>query len=139
MNISVWSMWKVVWNFITGGGVGVVDYILTVLKNAFNGLGDATKEKIQAVLNLAMKVLSVAQAVRIFIPVKYQVSYDLTIKALQTLVASLQDLEVTGAELQALINDYNEAYAAWMSPDDETCVDLAAGPGGTFTARSYGA
>lgn len=134
MNIS---KWKVVWNFITGGGVGVVDYLLTVLKNALNGLGDATKEKIQAVLNLAMKILSIAQAVRIFIPVRYQLAYDLTIKALQTLIASLQDLEITGTELQALIDGYNKAYAAWMSPDDETCVDLVEGPDGTFAARSY--
>lgn len=136
MNIS---KWKVVWKFITGGGVGVVDYLLTVLKNALNGLGDVTKEKIQAVLNLAMKILSVAQAVRIFIPVKYQLAYDLTIKALQTLTASLQDLEITGAELTALIDGYNEAYAAWMSPDDETCVDLVEGPNGSFAARRYGA
>ena len=56
MNIS---KWKVVWKFITGGGVGVVDYLLTVLKNALNGLGNVTKEKIQAVLNLAMKILSI--------------------------------------------------------------------------------
>lgn len=135
MNIS---KWKVVWKFITGGGVGVVDYLLTVLKNALNGLGNVTKEKIQAVLNLAMKILSIAQAVRIFIPVKYQVAYDLTIKAIHTLIASLQDLEITGAELYALINGYNEAYAAWMSPDDETCVELVEGPGCTVSARSYG-
>lgn len=136
MNIS---KWKVVWNFITGGGVGVVDYLLTVLKNALNGLGSATKEKIQAVLNLAMKVLSIAQAVRIFVPVKYQLAYDLTIKALQTLVASLQDLEITGEELKAIVDGYNEAYTAWMGPDDATCVDLVEGPDGTFAARSYGA
>ena len=135
MNIS---KWKIVWNFITGGSTGVVDYLLTVLKNALNGLGDVTKEKIQAVLNLTMKILSIAQAVRIFIPVKYQFAYDLTIKALQTLTASMQDLELTGAELQALVGGYNEAYAAWMSSDDETCVDLVGGPSGTFAARSYG-
>ena len=136
MNIS---KWKVVWNFITGGGVGVVDYLLTVLKNALNGLGSATKEKIQAVLNLAMKILSIAQAVRIFIPVKYQLAYDLTIKAIQTLIAALQDLEITGTELKALVDGYNEAYAAWMSPDDETCVDLVEGPDGTFSAVCHGA
>lgn len=136
MNIS---KWKVVWNFITGGGVGVVDYLLTVLKNALNGLGSATKEKIQAVLNLAMKVLSIAQAVRIFVPVKYQLAYDLTIKAIQTLIAALQDLEITGTELKALVDGYNEAYAAWMSPDDETCVDLVEGPDGTFSAVCHGA
>lgn len=136
MNIS---KWKVVWNFITGGGVGVVDYLLTVLKNALNGLGDATKEKIQAVLNLAMKILSIAQAVRIFVPVKYQLAYDLTIKAIQMLIAALQDLEITGTELKALVDGYNEAYAAWMSPDDETCVDLVEGPDGTFSAVCHGA
>lgn len=136
MNIS---KWKVVWNLITGGGVGVVDYLLTTLKTALNGLGDVTKEKIHAVLNLAMKILSIAQAVRIFIPVKYQLAYDLTIKALQTLIASLQDLEITGTELKALIEGYDEAYIAWMSPDDNTCVDLVEGPDGTFSARSYGA
>lgn len=136
MNIS---KWKVVWNFITGGGVGVVDYLLTVLKNALNGLGDATKEKIQAVLNLAMKILSIAQAVRIFVPVKYQLAYDLTIKAIRTLIAALQDLEITGTELKALVDGYNEAYAAWMSPDDETCVDLVEGPDGTFSAVCHGA
>ena len=136
MNIS---KWKVVWNFITGGGVGVVDYLFTVLKNALNGLGSATKEKIQAVLNLAMKVLSIAQAVRIFVPVKYQLAYDLTIKAIQTLIAALQDLEITGTELKALVDGYNEAYAAWMSPDDETCVDLVEGPDGTFSAVCHGA
>lgn len=136
MNIS---KWKVVWNFITGGGVGVVDYLLTVLKNALNGLGSATKEKVQAVLNLAMKVLSIAQTVRIFVPVKYQLAYDLTIKAIQTLIASLQDLEITGTELKALVDGYNEAYAAWMSPDDETCVDLVEGPDGTFSAVYHGA
>lgn len=134
MNIS---KWKVVWNFITGGSTGVVDYLLTVLKNTLNGLGDVTKEKIQAVLNLTMKILSIAQAVRIFIPVKYQFAYDLTIKALQTLIASMQDLEITGAELQTLVNGYNEAYAAWMSSDDETCVDLVEGPIGSFNVRSY--
>lgn len=136
MNVS---KWMIAWKFITGGGTGVVDYLLTVLKNTLNGLGDVTKEKIQAVLNLSMKILSIAQAVRIFIPVKYQLAYDLTIKALQTLTASMQDLEMTGAELQALVNGYNEAYAAWMAPDDETCVDLVEGPSGAFAARSYGA
>ena len=136
MNIS---KWKVVWRFFTGGGVGVVDYLLTVLKNALNGLGDATKEKIQAVLNLAMKVLSIAQAVRVFVPVKHQLAYDLTIEALQTLIVSLRDLEITGEELQDLVDGYNEAYSAWMSPDDETCVDLVEGPDGTFSARRYGA
>lgn len=132
MNIS---KWKIVWNFITGGGAGVVDYLLSILKKALDGLGDATKEKITAVLNLAMKVLSIAKAVRIFIPVKWQLAYELTIKAIETLISSLQDLDLTGEELKAIIEDYNAAYAAWMGPDDDTCVEPVEGRCGLLLAR----
>jgi len=132
MNIS---KWKIVWNFITGGGAGVVDYLLSILKKALDGLGDATKEKITAVLNLAMKVLSIAKAVRIFIPVKWQLAYELTIKAIETLISSLQDLDLTGEELKAIIEGYNAAYAAWMGPDDDTCVEPVEGRCGLLLAR----
>lgn len=120
MNIS---KWKVVWSFITGGGTGVVDYLLGLLKQALDNLSNPTKEKIQAVLNFTVKILSVLKAVQIFIPVKWQVAYMLTIRMVEQIVDSLQDLEVTGAELKAIVDGYNEAYAAWMGPDDETCVD----------------
>ena len=130
------STWKIVWNFITGKGTGVVDYLLTTLKTTLNNLGDVTKDKIVAVLNMAMKVLSVAKAVRIFIPVKWQVSYELTIIALNTLITSLQDLELTGTELRAVIEGYNKAYDAWMAPDDETCVTLSEDANGVFGIRN---
>ena len=120
MNIS---KWKVVWSFITGGGTGVVDYLLGLLKQVLGNLGNPTREKIQAVLNFTVKILSVLKAVQIFIPVKWQVAYMLTIRMVEQIVDSLQDLEVTGAELKAIVDGYNEAYAAWMGPDDETCVD----------------
>lgn len=120
MNIS---KWKVVWSFITGGGTGVVDYLLGLLKQALDNLSNPTKEKIQAVLNFTVKILSVLKAVQIFIPVKWQVAYMLTIRMVEQIVDSLQDLEVTGAELKAIVDGYNEAYAAWMGPDDEMCVD----------------
>lgn len=126
------STWKIVWNFITGNGTGVVDYILTALKLALNNLGDVTKDKLLAVLNMAMKCLSVAKAMRIFIPVKWQISYELTLVALSTLITSLQDLDLTGAELRAVIDGYNKAYAAWMAPDDETCVTMSQDSNGVF-------
>lgn len=120
MNIS---KWKVAWSFITGGGTGVVDYLLGLLKQALNNLSNPTKEKIQAVLNFTVKILSVLKTVQIFIPVKWQVAYMLTIRMVEQIADSLQDLDVTGAELKAIVDGYNEAYAAWMGPDDETCVD----------------
>jgi len=129
------SKWKIVWGFITGKGVGVMDYVLTVLKNALGGLGDATKAKIAAVLNLAMKVLSIANAVRVFIPVKWQFAYGLTVKAVEAVVNALLDLEITGEELKGVIDGYNKAYLAWMAPDDETCVELVEAPGGVFTVK----
>lgn len=128
------SKWKLVWGFISGQGTGVVDYALGVLKQALGGLGDATRDKIVAVLNLAMKVLSIAKIVRVFIPVKWQLAYELTVKALVTLIESLQDLELTGEELHAAILQYNKAYAAWMSPDDDTCVELAKQSDGNLVA-----
>lgn len=136
MNIS---MWKLAWKFVTGGGTGVVDYLLTVLKNALDGLGAATRDKITAVLNLTMKILSIVKVARILIPVKWQLAYELTVEALTRLIASLQDLELTGAELTLVINGYNEAYAAWMSPDDGTCVDVAETRYGLLVARNHGA
>lgn len=119
------SKWKVVWNFITGGGTGVMDYLLGLLKQALAGLGDPTKEKIVATLNFALKVLAVAEVVRVFIPAKWQIAYDLTIVAIKKVVDALQDLDVTGEELQAIIDGYTKAYEAWRGPDDESCADPA--------------
>jgi len=120
MNIS---KWKVAWSFLTGGGSKVADYLLGLLKQALDNLSNPTKEKLQAVLNFALKILSVLQVVKIFVPVKWQTAYLLTVKAVESVVSALTDLNVTGAELQAIIKGYDEAVAAWLLPDDGTCVD----------------
>lgn len=119
------SSWKVVWNFITGGGVGVVDYLLGLLKQVFAGLGDPTKEKIIATLNFTLKVLAVVEVVRVFIPARWQLAYFLTVAAIKKVAESLNDLEITGEELQAIMDGYTKAYEAWMGPDDDTCADPA--------------
>lgn len=120
MNIS---KWKIVWSFVTGGGAGVTDYLLGLLKQALGNLANPTKEKIQAVLNFSMKALSVLKAVQVFIPVRWQTAFLLTVEAVVAVVDALQDLEVTGADLQKVITGFNAAYEAWNSPDDDTCVD----------------
>lgn len=120
MNIS---RWKVVWSFVTGGGAGVVDYVLGLLRQALDGIGTPTREKIQAVLNFSLKALAVVQAFRIFIPVKWQTAYALTVAAIETVIRSLEDFNLEKDELTGIIDAYKSAQGAWLSPDDETCVD----------------
>jgi len=122
MNIS---NWKLVTTFLFGGGVsGVIEYVLEVLKNALASLTDTSKAKIQAVLNLALKVLSVLEAVKILVPTKWQSAYTLTIAAVSECVSSLTDLELTKPELDIICDKITAAVKAWKSPDDDTCVEL---------------
>ena len=130
------SKLKVFWYVIRGKFVDLADYGLTLLKERVAGLADPTKDKIRATLNFALKVLSVLTVVKVFIPVKWQAAYALTVLAVEKVVAALQDLEVTKEELAGVIAGYNEAYAAWMSPDDESCVDMVKAPDGTFVIKS---
>jgi len=124
MNIS---NWKLISKFLFGGGVsGVIEYVLEVLKNALASLTDTTKDKIQAVLNLSLKVLSVLEAVKVLVPTKWQTAYTLTIAAVEACVSSLTDLEITKEELDVVCDKITAAYNAWRSPDDETCVDCIA-------------
>lgn len=122
MNIS---NWKLISKFLFGGGVsGVIEYVLEVLKNALASLTDTTKEKIQAVLNLSLKVLSVLGAVKVLVPTKWQTAYTLTIAAVEACVSSLTDLEITKEELDVVCDKITAAYNAWRSPDDATCVEM---------------
>lgn len=120
MNIS---KIKLVWKFLTGGSAGVVEYALGVLRTALANLGGTTKEKIQGALNLALKVLSVLHAVRVFVPTKWQTAYDSTIAAVSHAVSALEDLDVTKDELDAIARHVAAAYDAWRGEDDETCVE----------------
>lgn len=117
------SSWKVVWNFLTGGGTKVVDYLLGLLNNAISQIGNPTREKIQGVLNFAKKILSTLKVFQVFVPVKWQTAFDETVKAVEVLIDALSDLKVTGEELDAVVEAYKKAYAAWQGPDDESCVD----------------
>lgn len=120
------NIWKVVWKSITGFGSGsAADYLFDLANTALSGLGGATKEKIVATLNFVMKVLSVAEVVRILIPARWQFAYNVTVSALKRVVIALQDLNLTGEDLQSVIEGYQKAYVAWKGPDDDTCADPA--------------
>lgn len=121
MNISKLTL---AWKFIFGGGVsGVIEYVLGVLKTALGSLNETTKTKIQAVLNLSMKVLSILQVVQCLVPVKWQTAYAKTIEAVNATVQALTDFEITKNELTIIYDRVSAAVAAWKQPDDETCVD----------------
>ena len=123
MNIS---KFKLVMSFLFGGGVsGVVEYALGVLKRALDGLTDTTRTKIQAVLNLSLKVPSILEVCKILVPVKWQTAYAKTVDAVKETVAALSDLDLTKDELDVICDRVTAAIAAWKSPDDETCVDGA--------------
>lgn len=123
MNIS---KFKLVMSFLFGGGVsGVIEYALGVLKRTLDGLTDTTRTKIQAALNLSMKVLSVLEAVRILVPTKWQTAYAKTVEAVKETVSALSDLDLTKDELTVICDRVTAAIDAWKSPDDETCVDGA--------------
>ena len=115
------------WAFLFGGGVsGVVEYVLGVLKNALSSLTDSTKEKIQAALNIATRVLTVLKSLAWLIPTKWQTAYGKTIEAVQECVNDLGDLEITKEELDIIIDKVTATINAWNSPDDETCIDKVA-------------
>ena len=117
------SKFKLVVKYLFGGGVsGVVEYVLDILKNYLSSLSDTTKGKIQSALNLALKVISVLEAVKILIPTKWQTAYGRTIAAVNSTASALADLELTKDELDTIIDDLSAAIDAWKSPDDETCA-----------------
>lgn len=117
------SKFKIAWKLVFGGMGSVVDYLLDILNKALAALDPAKKEKIQAVLNLARRVLSALTALEWLCPTKWQTAYTKTIKAVTTVCDALDDLTLTAEELERIKADFEEAVKAWKSPDDETCVD----------------
>lgn len=118
------SKFRLITAFIFGGGFcGIIKYSLDVLKRALDGLTNTTRTKIQAALNLSMKVLSILEAVKCFVPTKWQTAYKKTIEAIAVAVDSLSDLDLTTDEFDIICDRVTEAIDAWESPDDETCVD----------------
>ena len=102
------SKFKIAWKLVFGGMGSVVDYLLDILNKALAALDPAKKEKIQAVLNLARRVLAALTALEWLCP---------------TNCDALDDLTLTAEELERIKTDFEEAVKAWKSPDDETCVD----------------
>lgn len=104
----------------------VATYALERTNDALNAIDVSKKEKIMAALNIATKALAVLNAVAWLCPVKWQTAYKATIEAVQEVCNALFDLHLTVEELSGVRTKFEAAYAAWQSPDDETCVDESA-------------
>ena len=101
----------------------IATYVLERVNAALNAIDVGRREKIQAALNIAAKGLAVLTAVAWLCPTKWQTAYAETIEAVNAVVVSLDDLNITIAELSNVRARFEAAYAAWEGPDDETCVD----------------
>ena len=120
MNIS---KLKIVWKWITGGMGSVADYLLDVLNDALMKVDGNNKQKVQAVLNIADRVLSTLMALKWLCPTKWQTAYSETVVAVGDVVGALQDLKIEMHELEKLRDRFATVVEEWKSPDDETCVD----------------
>ena len=109
MNIS---KFKLVWKFLTGGGTGVVDYVLDVGNTIADRLPDAKRDEIGGYLATARRVLDTMGAVSWLCPKKWLDAYEGTVAAFGALVAALGDLKVTKEEIAEVSNAFRRAYAA---------------------------
>ena len=127
MNISRLTLaWKALTGLINPWGsvaANLADYALGVLNTAFAGLSVSKKERIMAVLNTAVRVLSILRAVQWLCPTKWQSAYLETILAVSDVCDALEDLQLTMEELTSVRAKFEAAVKAWNSPDDETCVE----------------
>ncbi len=117
---------KLLLKYLFGGFNSIASYALKLLSTALANLGTPTKAKIQAALNIAEQALAILTAAKFLCPAKWQTAYVATIAAVESVISALKDLEITKAELDKVIADFNAAVAAWNGPDDDTCVDCVA-------------
>ena len=120
------SILTIAFKYIRGGIGSVVDYLLDILNNALNSLDSKNQKKIQAVSNMALKIVSVLKTLQFLIPTKWQTAYDSIIVAVERVFVALKDLKVENAELSEIQDSFKQAIIAWKSDDDETCADSCA-------------
>lgn len=117
------STLTIAFKYVFGGIDSVVDYLLDILNNALDSLDSKNQKKIQAVSNIALKIVSVLKTLQFLIPTKWQTAYDSIIVAVERVFFALEDLKVENAELSEIQDSFKEAIIAWKGDDDETCVD----------------
>lgn len=111
------------WKYLCGGFESVADYLLDILNNALGNLDARYKDNIQAVLNFAMKIHALMEALKWLCPTKWQSAYKATLDAVKETVTSLSDFSVTNDEIKFVYGKYITALEMWKANDDGTCLD----------------
>ena len=127
MNISKFKLgWAAIKGALNpwGSAFGnVADYLLEVLNNALAAIKADDKPKVQAALNIALKVLATLQTLKWLCPTRWQTAYKETVEAVEAVVSALEDLNLRQDELDNITKEFKEAVAAWKCPDDPSCLD----------------
>ena len=108
-----WSNIKAVWSFVTDGWTGLIKYALEFVNAALQKLdGDKLKKASQIAVNVAAVV---STAVGVFVDEKYRDAANKTVDALKDLALSIEDGNLSSAELNANIETVNKCVDAWKA------------------------
>lgn len=108
-----WSNIKAVWELVTDGWTGLIKYALEFVNAALQKLdGDKLKKASQIAVNVAAVV---STAVGVFVDEKYRDAANKTVDALKDLALSIEDGNLSSAELNANIEAVNKCIDAWKA------------------------
>ena len=108
-----WSNIKAVWVLVVDGWSGLMKYVLGFANAALQKLnGDKLKKASQIAVNVAAVV---STAVGVFVDEKYRDAANKTVDALKDLALSIEDGELSSAELNANIEAVNACIDAWKA------------------------
>lgn len=111
------SIWKTIWNYLTGGKSKVFTYIVDIALNALNSWlaqpqisekVDQTRTKVKTTLDVLIKYSD-------WCPVPWREAFDATIKAVVVVEQIFADNKVTQAEITVAVEEFQKAYAKWMA------------------------
>lgn len=123
MNIS---KFKIALKLIFGGIESVVDYLLEIVNNALAAIDPDKRAKVAAAFNTTKRVLATLSALQWLCPTKWQSAYSVTVDSVEAVVDSLEDMEITEADLTCIKDAFNAAVAAWRTDDvPDTDVDFS--------------
>lgn len=108
-----WSNIKALWSLVTDGWSGLMKYVLEFVNIALQKLdGEKLKRASHIVVNVAAVV---STAVGVFVDEKYREAANKTVDALKDLALSIEDGELSSAELNANIEAVNKCIDAWKA------------------------
>ena len=108
-----WSNIKALWSLVTDGWSGLMKYALEFANAALQKF-DA--EKLRSASRIAVNIAAVVSAaVGVFVDEKYRDAANKTVDALKDLALSIEDGELSSAELNANIEAINKCIDAWKA------------------------